>query len=120
MKKADVLIYLSIIVLFLVSLISTVTMEKGAEVEVFVNSELVCTYPINENRQLSIEGIDNHILNILIDDKKVLVTNSTCSDKICVKSRSISKSNEAIICLPSKVVITVKGGNSSKYDAVVR
>ncbi len=51
---------------------------------------------------------------------EVHITDSPCSQKLCVHMGAISKSGEAIVCLPNKVVITIEGGHAGGLDAVTR
>ena len=48
-------------------------------------------------------------LNLLvIKDGKAFVETATCRDGICAAHAPISREGESIVCLPHKVVITVK------------
>ena len=41
-----------------------------------------------------------------------------CPDLLCVHQKAISKEGESIICLPNKVVVTIRGGEETELDAV--
>ena len=43
---------------------------------------------------------------------------ATCPDHICVNQKEISKTGETIVCLPNKVIVEIKGADSSELDAV--
>ena len=43
------------------------------------------------------------------------MTSADCPDHLCVKQKVISKEGESIICLPNKVVVTVKKRHEIRY-----
>ncbi|MCL4417561.1 MAG: NusG domain II-containing protein, partial [Actinobacteria bacterium] len=57
---------------------------------------------------------------IIVRDSRVRVTESPCPDKWCSESGWIDKGGESIICLPNKVVVSIKSGSGSKekVDAI--
>ena len=53
-------------------------------------------------------------------DGTVSVTESNCGDKTCMRTGKISKRGEAIICVPNKIIVEIKGSNKeSDVDAVL-
>lgn len=46
------------------------------------------------------------------------MTSADCPDHLCVKQKAISKGGESIICLPNKVVVTVKSDMKSDIDSI--
>lgn len=93
--------------------------EKGAYVEITVDSELYGTYALTENQKVEIE-IDGRVANILtIQDGTASMTEADCPDLLCVHQKEISKENETIVCLPNKVVVKVIGAKEeSTYDSI--
>lgn len=122
-KKKDILL---IIVVLVVALGFYLGQEylgrtKGDQVVVMVDGEVFGTYDLNKNQTVSI----NNGSNILkIQDKKAKITQADCPDKLCVHQKSISKTNESIICLPNKVVVKIAASEGSKdsrdVDTVAR
>lgn len=55
-----------------------------------------------------------------VDNGAVSVTESGCSDKICVRTGKISRGGEAIICVPNRVAVTIENGAESDVDVVMR
>lgn len=50
----------------------------------------------------------------------VSVTESNCGDKVCMRTGKISKRGEAIICVPNKIIVEIKGSSKeSDVDAVI-
>ena len=95
---------------------------EGDTVVVEVDGKTFGTYSLSENRTVEIRtGEDGKELNLLvIKDGKAYVDTATCPDGICAAHRPISRDGESIVCLPHKVVITVKlSGGKSAPDLVV-
>ncbi|HDS08919.1 MAG TPA: NusG domain II-containing protein [Firmicutes bacterium] len=49
------------------------------------------------------------------NERKVSVIYSNCPLKLCVKHKEISKNGESIVCLPNKIIISIKK-NKNKHD----
>ena len=43
---------------------------------------------------------------------------SPCPDQVCVEKGKISRTGEAIICLPHKLTVTVEGGGENTLDGI--
>lgn len=59
----------------------------------------------------------------LLETGRVRVIESTCPDKVCVRSGWISRSGQAIVCLPNRIVVRIEGSGTgrdpgSRLDAV--
>lgn len=121
MKKKDLILYITICILFIISLLITVPLSsKGELVQIFVDRNLFAEYPIDENNRYVITGANGITLTLNISDGYVDVVDSGCSDKICKKTKAISKTNESIICLPGKIAITVESSDASEFDTISR
>ena len=55
---------------------------------------------------------------LVIKNGKADVIEASCPDHVCVDQRAISKTGEAITCLPNKTVITVEGQGEAEIDFV--
>ncbi len=94
--------------------------EAGSYVAVEVNGETQVTLPLDENTVYDII-IDGRVANTVeISSSQVTVSYADCPDKICRNQRAISKAGESIVCLPNKVIISVKGGSNEQIDGVAR
>lgn len=64
-----------------------------------------CRYTIGSGNTIEIAG------------GSVRMIDADCPDKICVKTGSVSRSGQSIVCAPHKIVITVVGSdNHPSYD----
>lgn len=91
---------------------------KNGVVAVTVDGTLYGTYPLDTDTEEKIEQEDGSYNLLIIKDGKADVTDASCRDKICVDHRPIDKNGESIVCLPNKVVATVKNGTESEVDSV--
>jgi hypothetical protein len=84
-------------------------MPQSRSVLVEVNGKPVYTLPLDKNRILSVEGPAGNT-TIEIKDHAVRITDSPCSNKLCIKQGWIHSGS--IVCLPNRVVVTV--GNKDR------
>ena len=68
---------------------------------------------LNEDTTLTV-ATDRGTNTIVVRNHEVSVESADCPDKICVNHSSISLTDEVIVCLPHKLVITIKSDNSAK------
>ena len=83
---------------------------EGDTVVVEVDGKVYGTYALDVDRTVEIRtGDGGEELNLLvIEGGRARVETATCPDGICAAHRPISREGESIVCLPHKVVITVK------------
>ncbi len=55
-------------------------------------------------RSINIKGTQGN-LSVICKDNKLSVTDSSCRHKTCVKSGSISRAGEYLVCIPNEIVI---------------
>ncbi len=68
-----------------------------------------------QRKELDIDGHNK----VVIADGEVWMEEADCPDKLCISQGKISRSGQTIICLPNKVMVTIKGGKS-EYDGVAQ
>ncbi|SHO49427.1 NusG domain II-containing protein [Anaerocolumna xylanovorans] len=116
-KKKDIILLLIILFIALASLlIFKITQKDGNMVVVTIDGAVYKEYPLNKDISVDIQGVKGGTNHLVIKDGYADVTEASCPDKICVKSRKISKTGESIICLPNKVVVKIEGKDSPEVD----
>ena len=95
------------------------TQSEGAYVVVTVDGEVFGQYPLDTDTEVRIGDEDAYNL-LVIEDGQAQFTQASCPDKLCVNQGKISFDGQSIICLPNKVVVAVRGGEKSGYDAVAK
>lgn len=117
-SDAWLLVILAVVLLAVCLLFYGFGGKKGACVTVTVAGELYGTYPLEQDAVVEIK-IDGNVTNRLeIKDGAADVTDASCPDKLCVHQKSISKTNETIVCLPNKVVVEIMDGEASDLDSM--
>lgn len=125
-RKSD-LFFLGIVsaVVFIIWFAATISRKvtavaADAYVEITVDGEIYGRYPLQTDAEVPImsEGETTNLL--VIKDGRADMTEADCPDKLCVHQRAISKTNETIVCLPNKVVVTVVGGKESEIDSIAK
>lgn len=116
-KKADIVLFIILIVLGLgLSWISVASKTTGQTAVVTVNGKEYGSYSLSRDQSVTIKQ-NGHTNKFIIKDGYVQMTYSTCKNHICIEKGKINQTNQSIVCLPNKVVIEIKGGDS-KYDAI--
>ena len=94
---------------------------EGDTVTVEVDGKVYGVYSLTEDRTVEIRtGEHEEELNrLVIKDGKAFVEAATCPDGICAAHKPILREGESIVCLPHKVVITVRQSDSSGAPDVV-
>lgn len=82
--------------------------KPAAIVEVSVNGTITHEFPLNLEEDFIIQSGDSGKNHLVIKDGRAEITEATCPDKICVEHAAISESGQTIVCLPNKVVVTIK------------
>ena len=117
MKKMDLVLVLTVAVLAIGGLLvyNVLGQKQAGLVVVEVDGEVFGEYELFENQEVLI----NETNVLLIENGVVNMYEANCPDQICVMHVPISKNGETIVCLPNKVVVTVKEAATGELDAVV-
>lgn len=119
-KKNDKILVIAVLVLALIGGIVLLFTQKSATsngiVVVTIAGEEYGQFPLDENIVEKIELPDGSYNILAIKDGKADITEASCPDGICVRHRKISKTNQTIVCLPNKVIITIENGAETEVD----
>lgn len=122
--KNDILflsILSALLLIFLVVFFWLTTGETGSMVEITVDGELFGTYSLEKEQTIDITDQKGAVTNVLqISKGQASMREADCPDHLCIKQRAISKNNENIVCLPNKIVVTVKNNTTSDIDVIVK
>ena len=115
-RRVDIIVIASLLLLSLiVLLIISLTKKEGATVRVEVGGEIICEYPLDVNKEYSLNGGTN---TLTIKDGVAYMTYSNCPDHTCEKTGKIRFVGETIVCLPNKVSVTIIGDSDNGVELV--
>ena len=118
--KNDLLLILALLVLAGAAYgILRLTREPGNEAAVTVDGQLVLTVPLTREATVTV-GENRGFRNVVeVSGGRVRVLDADCPDRLCVRQGWISYDGESIVCLPHRLVVTVRG-TEGDLDAVAR
>ena len=115
-RRVDIIVIASLLLLSLITLlIINLTKKEGATVRVEVDGEIVGEYPLDVNKEYSLNGGTNALT---IKDGVAYMTYSNCPDHTCEKTGKIKFVGETIVCLPNKVSVTIIGDSDGGVELV--
>lgn len=115
----DVLVVGLLLLAALVSFLFTLSRDGGTSCTISYDGTNV-TYPLTVDRTLVVAS-NGHTLTVVIENGAVAVAESDCPDGVCVNSGKISRSGQAVVCIPAEVTVKISGAadNDPDVDAVV-
>ena len=118
--KNDILLICALLLLALaVWGVLRLTRDAGSEAVVTVDGQIVLTVPLSREATLAV-GENLGFRNVVeVADGRVRVSDADCPDRLCVRQGWIRYDGESIVCLPHKLVVTVRGSGHD-LDAVAR
>lgn len=120
--KNDVIFIAALLLsLSLIGLAFLLFRGEGDLITVTVDGELTGTYSLSQDRTVEIiTGEQNDQRNLLIiRDGEAYVSEASCPDGICAAHRPISRRGESIVCLPHRVVITVRTAGDTNVPDII-
>lgn len=119
-KKNDIILIVAVFALAAIAFLATELFKsEGAVVVVTVNGSKTAEYSLEEDKEIRLENENGGYNILIIKNGKADIIEASCPDHICVDQRAISRTGEAITCLPNKTVITVEGSKeNSDVDLV--
>lgn len=121
-RKTDFLLLLGLLLLGMLSVVLVLLYSGSMQtVEISVNGQLYGSYPLSQNRIVTVETEFGRNV-VKIADHGVSVTESDCTGHDCIRFGSITKRGQVIMCLPHRLIVSITGGSSvekPEVDAVV-
>lgn len=77
---------------------------------VYVNGAEYGRYNLEETQSRTVEVTTEFGRNVVvIDNKNVWISDTTCKDKVEVNAGKINHSGQSLVCLPNRLVVTIEG-----------
>lgn len=87
--------------------------SKNKRVVITVDGGEYGSYSLNTD---TVIYVNEHNM-VVIRDGAVWMEEADCPDRLCINQGKIKNSGQTIICLPNRVMVTIKGGEA-EYDGV--
>lgn len=116
MKKHDIVLILAILAIAGIWFGIQRFTGTGTDEAVIVTIDGVeyGTYDLMEDQTISIQDSNT----LVIENGTANMTEADCPDRLCVHQKAISRDGESIICLPNKVVATIRSHTPGEFDAI--
>lgn len=111
--KKDFILLCIVLVIGVAGIILMNFAQKGTMAEIKVDGKTVETVFLDENFEEEVNGV-----TICCENGEIYVKDSSCPDKVCMRSGRISKAGEGVICAPNRVAIEINGKNNDLPDAL--
>ncbi len=113
-KKADIILLIVILAVGIpMSVLSLTAGTGGDKVKISTDGQVYGIYPLNEDCEIDVTE-DGHTNHITIKDGQVSMSYSTCRNQVCVNTGAISRTKDAIVCLPNRVVVEIISSEEGK------
>ncbi len=116
-RKWDLALILALLLAAAALYLLTRPGETGHWAVVTVDGQEVGRYSLAEDRTVTIGEADYNVLEISGGGAAVVEAN--CGDHTCVRTGTVSRTGETIVCLPHRLVVEIVGG-AADVDAVAR
>ena len=117
MKKLryDLLLILGLLLAAAVMYLALRPGNQGAWAVVTVDGREVGRYSLSEDVTVTIGEAVYNVLQIA--DGQAAVIEANCGDHTCVRTGAVSREGETIVCLPHRLIVEIRGGDGSDFDA---
>lgn len=114
LKKWDFVVFL---VPVMIAVLSTVFVfsngdERIARIE--IDGTVIQTVDLNSTPNLELDITPEYHNKIVVKGGKIGILSADCKDNTCVRTGFIDTPGQSIVCVPSRLVITVTGGDTDE------
>lgn len=90
--------------------------RTAAELVVTVNGAVAERLPLRDAAR-SYSG-NGYTLHLTVNESGARVDWADCPTQDCVRTGTISRVGQSIVCLPARIVISLEGATDAPYDAI--
>ena len=115
--KADLILMAAIVIIGLgISIFLAAGSHQGNKVEITKDGKLWGTYSLDGEHKITIrDGKERNVVKI--SGGKVTMESANCKNQVCVHHSPVARTGESIVCLPHKIVVSIKG-EDNEYDTI--
>lgn len=116
-RKADIfLIAIALIASILLMVAYRASVPEELEAQISVNNKPYKSVLLTDNHKETIIIPTEPIVTLEVANGGIAFVNALCPDRSCEKCGVLNKAGSIAVCLPAKVVVTVKAKNVNKSD----
>lgn len=82
--------------------------QDAGAVEISVNGVVTETCDLHAPADIIIQGANGGSNRLIIQNGTAFITEASCPDKVCVRQGTIREAGQSLVCLPNKVIVTIK------------
>lgn len=82
--------------------------NNAVSAEVSVEGEVFGNYPLSKDLNMVITGYKGGTNHLVIKDGEASIIEASCPDKVCVHQGVAKEPGQPLVCLPNKVIVTIK------------
>ena len=117
-NKRDTIIIVLIIFLALAGLLLPGLANAGGYAVIKCGDEVVARLALDQSGDYTFPEFEGMIFTVA--DGAISVTESNCGDHTCMRTGTISRSGEVIVCVPNKAAVTIESKEQSDLDVVLK
>lgn len=115
-KKSDLIFTAAVAVAGLLVWALMLTAPQGKQLIITLGGKQIVSLPLEQDGEFVVHGQYDNVIQI--SGGRAFVLYTTCPNKACQKSGSVSKNGQSIVCAPNQMAATVSGGSEGGVDAV--
>lgn len=119
-ERNDLLIIIAVCVVTIILLIPRFFGNEKLTAEISVDGKII--------KEIDLDNVEDIIqfasgtepaVTITAEKGKICVSDAECADKLCQKKGWLTSDGDMAVCLPAKVVVSVKGSNAKNAPDVI-
>ena len=123
MKKGDIFLIILLLIAAVLWFGKDVFWVDSAHKQavITVDGQVYATLPLSSSKERSeipVKLPGNNYVHIISEKDQIWVENSSCPDKVCVKTGKIAKAGQSVVCLPNKTIVYIEGSEKQEVDDV--
>ena len=92
--------------------------DNGSYAVLKYGDKIVSEIALDKNGEFIFPEFEGMVFTVA--DGAISVTESNCSDHTCMRTGTISRSGEVIVCVPNKAAVTIESKKQSDLDVVLK
>ncbi len=117
-NKRDTIIIVLIIIAALAGLLLPKLTNVGGYAVLKCGDKVVAEIALDKSGDYTFGEFEGMVFTVA--DGAISVTESSCGDHTCMRTGTISRSGEVIVCVPNKAAVMVESKEQSDLDVVLK